>query len=136
MIEENLGFVAGYTGMENKQIFEYNGKIGMTVESSHIDESKKWDFIKKQIENDLSNFGDIEVINYSSINRNYAKFEILSKTNAPNSIHPKYRISQPFTDSLDMPILAFDISKEKIEILFKEHEMNGMKIINLNEEGK
>lgn len=133
-IKELGGFLPGISDIkkEDFSILNCKGRILLLADSNYIiTRLNRKDIIEKFM-NDFKGIGNIKLMSYYPSERDSFTFEILCEKDITKSIPAKFKIIEPFNDSIDLTFDIYDIKGEKIEEIIYNKGYNDIVLIDLN----
>jgi hypothetical protein len=113
-IENSGGYAYGLTNNPSKTILNYEGVFKLLTDSTKIDNHQEGSLMRKQIEQLFSKYGDFKLGDMSFHKQDSFEIQIYCNLDFYNNIADKYRIIEPFTDSVDFSFKVFGLSKKTI----------------------
>ena len=133
-VEQTNGFIYNYTKDGKNPIIGFNGKTEVLTDTSTINMNftNGWEDIENQIKHDFKNVGKIRILNASYLGGDTITFSLLTEKDFSNQLPSGYKIQKAFSDSIDLPILLYDVEKSKIVEFFEKNGIMDYEIEDLN----
>ena len=132
-IENAGGYIFGYTGNEEPNVFSYLGRMKLLVAPSLIEPNMEYEKIKKRLVGKFSKLDEIDIISYHNIQEDSITIEILCNKNFSSQMPEGFQVLEPFTDSINLPFAVYDMSNLKIRQTAKKLNIINLEIKDLND---
>lgn len=128
-LENSGGYVYGFTNNPSQTLLDYEGVFKLLTDSTKIDNHQEGYLIEKQIEKLFSKYGDFKLGDMSFYKQDSFVIQIYCDSNFYNKIANRYRIIEPFTDSVDFSFKVLGLSTETIMKNAKSIGVNHFELI-------
>ncbi len=132
-VENSTGFIFKNYKEEENPLIRFNGKIDLKSDTSNADFRIGWEMFQNKFSSDFSDIGEITILHSDYNGGDSINVTMLWKSDYSSRLPKGYRIINQYTDTLNLPIQVYDISKEKIIDFFKNNGIQGFTIKDLNE---
>lgn len=133
-IKELSGFIPGISDMKEDDfsILNFKGRILLLADSNYIITRRNREEIIEKFMNDFRGIGNIKLMSYYPSEKDSFTFEILCEKDISKYIPAKFKIIEPFNDSIDLAFDIYDIKGKKIEEIIYNKGYKDIVLIDLN----
>lgn len=129
-IESKKGFTYGNTDAMKKQFNEFNGTVILSVDKDKINQINDFIVIERRIFQDFKKQGKIKLLTLSYKGGNEILIELLWENDFSKRLPDGYKVIKKYSDSINMPLLVFNLEKEVLQKFFAN---NGISDYRINE---
>lgn len=137
-VKKSNGFMYDALGDGEYPTYGYNGVIKLFADTTVLSSNSYYGmkilaYIQKQIDRDYKGIADVKVSSYSYYGNDTVNISLLCKEDISDKLPDGYKIAQPYTNKIDVPIYVYNLSKKQLIDFFDKSGITGYKIVDLNE---
>jgi len=123
-IESVDGLTYGNFDSVKNHFKEFNGTVVLSLDKEKINQSNDFNIIESRISQDFKKQGKVKLLSSSYKGGNEILIELLWENDFSKKLPDGYKVIKNYSDSIDMPLLVYNVEKDVLQRFFENNEVS------------